>query len=80
MKFIIFEGKRPLVEVDQLPNLSHLSFFIKWTQFFIKSTKMGVFYQHEYIDITKKRDPWQICKKNHTFGTENTSACEKHLT
>ena len=21
-----FEGKRPLVEVDQLPNLSHLSF------------------------------------------------------
>ena len=45
MKFIIFEGKRPLVEIDQLPNLSHLSFFIKLTQFFIKSTKTGVFYQ-----------------------------------
>ena len=32
-----------LVEIDQLPNLSHLSFFIKWTQFFIKSTKIGSF-------------------------------------
>ena len=26
LKFIIFEGKRPLVEIDQLPNLSHLNF------------------------------------------------------
>ena len=25
-----------LVEIDKLPNLSHLSFFIKWTQFFYK--------------------------------------------
>ena len=46
-----------LVEIDQLPNLSHLSFFIKWTYFFIKSTKSGVFYQYGYTDITKNRDP-----------------------
>ena len=26
------------------PCLSHLNFFIKWTQFFIKSTKIGVFF------------------------------------
>ena len=32
-------------------------FFIKWTQFFIKSTKIGVFYQYGYIDITINRDP-----------------------
>ena len=25
--------------------------------FFIKSTKIGVFYQYGYIDITKNRDP-----------------------
>ena len=35
-------------------------FLIKWTQFFIKSTKIGVFYQYGYTDITKNRDPW-IC-------------------
>ena len=26
LKFIIFEGKRPLVETDQLQNFSHLNF------------------------------------------------------
>ena len=36
-------------------------FFIKWTQFFIKSTKIGVFYQYGYIDITKNRDPCEVC-------------------
>ena len=35
-------------------------FFIKWTQFFIKSTKIVVFYQYGYIDITKNRDPWLV--------------------
>ena len=34
-----------------------LQYFIKWTQFLIKSTKIGVFYQYGYIDITKNRDP-----------------------
>ena len=31
--------------------------FIKWTQFLIKSTKIGVFYQYGYIDITINRGP-----------------------
>ena len=37
-----------------------LQCFIKWTQFLIKSTKIGVFYQYGYIDITKNRDPWLL--------------------
>ena len=38
-------------------------FFIKWIQFFfIKSTKIGVFYQYGYIDITKNRDPCHLWK------------------
>ena len=48
-----------LVEIDQLPNLSHLSFFYKMDPVFFKeSTKiLSVFYQYGYADITKKRDP-----------------------
>ena len=36
----------------------HIWVFIKWTRFLIKSTKIGVFYQYGYIDITKNRGPW----------------------
>ena len=35
-------------------------FFIKWTQFFIKSIKIGVFYQYGYTDITINRDPCKV--------------------
>ena len=34
--------------------------FIKWTQFFIKSTKIGVINQYGYSDITTFRDPCQL--------------------
>ena len=40
-----------LVEIDKLPNISHLSFFIKWTQFFIKSAKNGSFFINTNILI-----------------------------
>ena len=59
--------KKTLVEIDQLPNLSHLSFFIKWTQFFIKSTKIGVFYRYGYTDITTFRDSWYLFNVGSTF-------------
>ena len=43
MKFIIFEGKWPLTEIDQLSTY-HVWVFIKRTQFFfVKSTKIGNF-------------------------------------
>ena len=38
LKFIIFEGKRPLVEIDQWPEQTYYTWiFIKLTHFFIKS-------------------------------------------
>ena len=39
---------------------------MKWTQFFIKSTKIGVFYRYGYIDITTLRDP---CKAYHQVSS-----------
>ena len=57
LKFIIFEGKRSLVEIDQLPNIS-FQFFIEWAQFFSfsfkKSVKIGGF---GYPKIRRGRDP-----------------------
>ena len=49
-----------LVEIDQLPNLSHLSFFYKMEPvFFYKIyTKIGVFYKYGYTDITETKDPY----------------------
>ena len=56
-----------IFEIDQLPNLSHMSFFlIKWTQFFIKSTKIGVFYKCGYTDVTKNRDPCTLYRPSTT--------------
>ena len=53
-----------LVEIDQLPNLSHLSFFIKWTQFFYKNLlKLGVFSRYGYTEIRKNRDPCSALHK-----------------
>ena len=55
MKFIIFEGKRPWLRLVNYQ--TYHEFFIKLTQFFIKSTKIGVFYRYGYTDITTFRDP-----------------------
>ena len=41
LKFIIFEGKRPLVEIDQWPEQTYYTWiFIKLTHFFIKTDKI----------------------------------------
>ena len=38
-------------------------FFIKWTHFFfIKSTKIRIFYQYGYMEITTFCDPWSFPK------------------
>ena len=52
--------------------------------FFIKSTKIGVFYQYGYTDITTFRDPWsesqKVCQHNNTkyISTELLSITTEH--
>ena len=57
LKFVIFEGKRSLVEIDQLPNISFQFFYQVGPVFsfsFIKSIKIGRF---GYPKIRRGRDP-----------------------
>ena len=56
---MVFEGKRSLVDIDQLPNIS-FQFFYQVDpvfSFFIKSIKIGSFSRFEYFKIRKDRDP-----------------------
>ena len=57
MKFIIFWRYKTPGWGWSITKLITSEFFIKWTQFYIKSTKIGVFYRYGYTDITTFRDP-----------------------
>ena len=59
LKFIIFEGKRSLVEIDQLPNISFQFFYQVGPVFsfpFVKSIKIGSFPRFGYPKIRRGRD------------------------
>ena len=57
MKFIIFwRWKTPGWDWS-ITKLITSEFFIKWTHFFIKSTKIGIFYRYGYNEITTFWDP-----------------------
>ena len=59
LKFIIFEDKRSLVEIDQLPNISFQFFLSSGPSFsfsFVKSIKIGSFPRFGYPKIRRGRD------------------------
>ena len=61
LKFIIFEGKRPLVKIDQWPEQTYDTWiFIKLTHFFFFKKTGNDFFL----------DPWKSYKdyKTHCFG------------
>ena len=73
MKFIIFwRQKTPGWDWSITKLITSEFFFIKWTQFFIKSTKIGVFYQYEYTDITTFRDPCSINSRHYALSLYET--------